>query len=100
VKDVIDIVASVGTLLGFVGVGIAWAISRHDSRNKGELAIAQINTMATNCFPTMQRALTDINAKTDSTNGILTDIRLATCETNAILRMGSRTVVTVDKTGV
>lgn len=60
-KDIIDMVASVGTILGFAGVGVAWWVSRRDNKAKGVLAMEQINQMATNHFPHMEA---DLKAQT------------------------------------
>ena len=57
VKDLIDTIASVGTVVGFITAGILWYISRRDSQEKAETAIAQINLLATNHFPHMEQSL-------------------------------------------
>jgi hypothetical protein len=86
VKDIIDTIASVGTVIGFITVGIMWYISRRESKAKGELACDQINAMATNHFPHMQADLTAISQKTETTNEILRRLELGQVETNTILR--------------
>jgi hypothetical protein len=86
IKDAIDTMASVGTVLGFIAVGCGWYITRRESKQKSETAIAQINTLATNHFPHMQADLASIREKTDTTNELLRQLQLGQVETNTILR--------------
>jgi hypothetical protein len=86
VKDVIDLVSGLGTLVGFLSFGVGWFITRHDSKEKAARAINQIDTLATNHFPHMQADLTAISKKTDTTNEILTQLRMGQVETNTLLR--------------
>lgn len=81
VKDFVDLVASVGTVIGFLGVGAGWLYTRHESKQKGERAVKQIDIMATNCFPTMQRNLetqtgqmTEVLDRSDQQIQLLTNI--------------------------
>src|SRR5271163_1386483 len=81
VKDIIDVVGALGTpiaiisgLYGFWRWTIKTSISAHDSKAEAKLAMGQINTMATNCFPTMQRKLIEIADKTDEGNKSLGEI--------------------------
>ena len=73
VKDLIDTIASVGTVVGFITAGILWYISRRDSQEKAETAIAQINLLATNHFPHMQTALENLAQSGQETNTLLKD---------------------------
>jgi len=86
VKDVIDTIASVGTVVGFITAGILWYVTRRESKQKAELAIEQINAMATNHFPHMQTDLASIVKGTDTTNEILRRLELGQVQTNTLLR--------------
>ena len=86
VKDVIDTIASVGTVVGFITAGILWYVTRRESKQKAEIAIEQINMLATNHFPHMQTDLAAISQKTDKTNEILRALQLGQVETNTLLR--------------
>jgi hypothetical protein len=74
VKDAIDMVSSVGTVIGFFGAGVLYFISRKESKDKGLRAMEQIDTLATNHFPHMQSDLTAISQKTDETNKLLANV--------------------------
>jgi hypothetical protein len=71
VKDIIDTIASVGTVVGFLGAFFLWYISRRESKEKAETAIAQINLLATNHFPHMQMALEALAKSGAETNTLL-----------------------------
>lgn len=71
VKDIIDTIASVGTVLGFISVGVGWWITRRESKQKAETAIAQIDSLATNHFPHMQESLAAVATNADRTNRLL-----------------------------
>lgn len=86
VKDVIDTIASVGTVIGFITAGVLWYVTRRESKQKAEVAIDQINTLATNHFPHMQADLASISEKTNTTNEILRALQLGQVETNTLLR--------------
>lgn len=61
IKDVLDMIVSVVTIVGFLGVGLGWYISHRDAKQKGTVAMEQINLMATNHFPHME---SDLKAQT------------------------------------
>jgi hypothetical protein len=73
-KDIVDIVSGVVTALGICGAVIGWFITKHDRENAGKKAMEQIDTMATNCFPTMQAKLIEIANKTSEGNKSLSEI--------------------------
>ena len=85
-KDIVDTIASVGTVVGFITAGILWYITRRESKQKAEIAIEQINTLATNHFPHMQTDLASIVKGTDTTNEILRRLELGQVQTNTLLR--------------
>lgn len=81
IKDVIDIAGALGTpiaiiggLYGFWRWSIKAGITGHDRAQEAKKALQQIDTMATNCFPTMQKALTELNSKTTDGNETLSNI--------------------------
>ena len=86
IKGWIDSIASVGTVLGFMGAGVLWYISRRDTKRAAETAISQINELSTNHFPHLEQNLSELNKKTDTGNEILRALQLGQVETNTILR--------------
>src|SRR5271163_3867665 len=81
-KDIIDAIVSIGTLLGFLGVGLGWLYTRHDNKAEAKLAIKQINDLATNHYPHIQKAVEetakgvqDGNDKTDKAIEVLTSMK-------------------------
>jgi hypothetical protein len=89
VKDIIDIIGAVGTPLAILGALVgAWrfsikaGIAGHDRSKEASQAVAQINELATNHFPHMQKALEatvsaveDGNKKTDKAIEVLGDMK-------------------------
>jgi len=82
VKEIADIIVEVGTLLGFLTVGIGWLLTRHDNKKEAKLAMSQINDLATNHYPHIQKgvedtakAVRDGNDKTDKAIEVLTDMK-------------------------
>jgi len=81
VKDITEIVSGITTTVT-VGSGVvAYFVARSDAKAKGEKAMNQVNQMATNCFPTMQKnlveqtgQLTDVLTKSDKQIELLTNI--------------------------
>lgn len=67
-KDAVDILASAITALTVLAAAVGYIITRHDQKAAGLKAMQQIDHMSTNCFPTMQKALVELNAKQDSAN--------------------------------
>jgi len=89
IKDIIDIVGAIGTPLAIIGALLgAWrfsikaGIAGHDRSKEASQAVAQINDLATNHFPHMQKALeatvvavTHGNEKTDKAIEVLSDMK-------------------------
>jgi len=94
VKDWIDIAGFALTVLTLMGVAIGWILTRHDNKQKGAVAMAQINLLATNHFPHMAEDIRIVKDETKETNKILTELRLGQVETNTILRMPRTSVTT------
>lgn len=86
IKGWIDSIASVGTVLGFMGAGVLWYISRRDTKRAAEVAVGQINELSTNHFPHLEQNMSELNKKTDTGNEILRALQLGQVETNTILR--------------
>jgi|SRR5271157_1716034 len=66
-----------GVVISFIGwlwwKSIEFTKSTTQARAKGETAIQQINDLATNHFPHMQKDLGDLSKKTDTTNDHLAE---------------------------
>jgi ABC-type transporter Mla subunit MlaD len=81
-KVYVDIIVEVGTFLGFLSVAIGWLLTRHDNKKEGKLAISQINDLATNHYPHIQKAVEETakgvkegNDKTDKAIEVLTSMK-------------------------
>jgi hypothetical protein len=76
-KDYIHVIGW-GTIVSFVvwlwRKSIQISVDYTESRKAGNVAISQINDMATNHFPHMQKDLEELNTKTDDGNKSLTQI--------------------------
>lgn len=86
IKDIIDLVASVGTVLGFFSIGFGWFITRREGKQKAERAINQLDLLATNHFPHMTATLEKLADEGGKQTDILTELRLGQVETNTLLR--------------
>lgn len=86
VKDLIDVVTGVGTLIGFASVGVGWLVTRKERNAKNERAVEQIDMLATNHFPHMASDMRELKDETKNTNEILTQLRIGQVETNTLLR--------------
>ena len=87
VKDAVDLISGLGTLLGFICVGLGWYVTRRESKKKAEHAIDQINLLATNHFPHMTADMAVMKEETLKTNALLTDLKMGQVETNTALRV-------------
>jgi|SRR5271163_2652777 len=81
-NEIIDMVIKVGTLVGFLTVAVGWLLTRHDNKKEAKLAMSQINDLATNHYPHIQKGVEDTakavqegNAKTDKAIEVLTDMK-------------------------
>jgi hypothetical protein len=75
-KDFIELCDSVGVMLGLVGSAAAalrWYITREQRQAAGRKAIQQIDVLATNHFPHMEKELQDQSEKMDQHAAILNE---------------------------
>lgn len=90
VKDIIGLLGW-STIMGSIATAWVWSIKAgvfaHDRKRAADVAVSQINVMATNHFPHMETGIQDISEKTEKTNELLTELRLGQVETNTILKV-------------
>ena len=60
-----------GSVIGFIGWAWRRSFQVREKEKAGEVAVAQVNKLATNDFPHMQESLTDLNKKHDESIRLL-----------------------------
>ena len=103
IKDAIDLVASVGTVVGFLGLLLGFLYTQRDNKAKAKTAVDQINLMATNHFPHMEKDLTEqtklitqVLEKHEKANEVLVSIDKGI----AVLVDRGQTKITIEKTSL
>lgn len=63
-----------GSVISFIGWAWRRSFQISQKEKSGEIAVAQLNKLATNDFPHMQEALTNLNGKHDESVRLLTNM--------------------------
>ena len=74
VLEVMDNVVIIVSFLGLIGAGLHWWLTKKKKAEAGDKAIEQINHMATNCVPTIQRNGAETNKHLEEQTPILREI--------------------------
>jgi hypothetical protein len=77
IKDALEVMDNVVIIVSFLGLiagGLHWYVTKKKKGEAGDRAIEQINHMATNCVPTIQRNGTETNKHLEEQTPLLREI--------------------------